>query len=105
MNPTDVNQALHRQLTGLRDGGRLLEGHCGRFVREALLRRTDIFGKRAETAHAQIAVDLITWLQRFDICAHGFNMPGDITAKDTHPRREDTAEEAIDRRAAQQPPV
>ena len=104
-NPADINQALHRQHSRLRDGGSLLEGHSGRFVREVRGRHTGIFGKRAETAHARIAVDLITRLERFDLSAHGFNTSSDITAKDMHARREETIEHAIYRRAPQQPPV
>jgi hypothetical protein len=49
----------------------------------------------------QIAVDLITRLERFDISVHGFNTASDITAKDMHPRCEQTVKHAVYRRAPQ----
>ena len=62
--------------------------------------------KRAETAHAQIAVNLVTRLKRFDISAHGFNMPSDVTANDLHLRPEETVQHANDElRALEQRPV
>ena len=105
LNLAHIDEALHRQHTRLRDGGGLLEGHSGRFVREARFRRTGIFRKCAETAPAQIAVDLITRLERFDISAHGFNTPSDITANDLHLRCEEAVKHATYERALQQLPV
>jgi len=66
-----------------------------------VFRRTGILGERAETAHAQVAVDLITRLKGLDTCANGFDTAGDISAEDTHPRREETAEHALRRRPTQ----
>ena len=104
-DPAHVDEALHRQHACLRDGGSLLEGHSGRFAREARLRRAGVLGERAEPAAAQIAVDLVTRLERRDISAHGFDAPGDVTAEDVHLGLEEPAEKAVLRRPSQHPPV
>jgi len=92
-------------MAGWRDGGGLFEGHAGRFVRQARFRHTDVFRKRAETTHAQIAVNLITRLECADIFAHGFYASSDITANDLHPRFEEAMKHASEQRALQQLPV
>ena len=52
LDPAHIDEALHRQHARLRDGGGLLEGHSGGFVREACFGRAGIFRQCAETAPA-----------------------------------------------------
>jgi hypothetical protein len=45
-------------------------------------------------------VDLVARPEGLDIAPHGFDTPGDVTADDLHLRREETVEQAHDKRRA-----
>ena len=94
LNLPAVDEALHRQHRGMREGCRLLESHLGGFARQRILVHTNVLRKAAKTGFGNVSVHVVARLKPLDVLAHCFDAPCHFGSEDLDPRFENAKDYA-----------